>query len=92
MYYGARVLSWMKHLKGASDWHLVQFTGGWISGNSLQKIRRLRGLIPPWLDQWETWMGELTNEKTAVNFVRLINFLDQLVTLTQFAQYLKNSS
>ena len=37
-------------------------------------------------------MGELTNEKTAVNFVRLINFLDQLVTLTQFAQYLKNSS
>ena len=29
---------------------------------------------------------------SSVKSVRLINFLDQLVTLTQFAQYLKNSS
>ena len=69
VYYGwCRVLSWMKHLKGASDWHLVQFAGGWISGNSLQKkIRRLRGLIHHLIGPMREGSGWLTNEETAVH-------------------------
>ena len=59
----------MKHLKGASDWHLVQFTGGWISGNSLQKkIRRLRGLIHHLIGPMREGSGWLTNEEIAVHF------------------------